>query len=75
MVFAVRVDVIRVVRVRLQAGHRAQEMLAGVKDEKLVILESTPQMDAYMRAHASRPGDPGVYDVAAMFPEAVIPAE
>ncbi len=43
--------------------------------DKLVILESTPQMDAYMKAHASRPGVPGVYDVAAMFPEAVIPAE
>ena len=43
--------------------------------DKLVILESTPEMKAYMQAHAGKPGDPGVYDVAATFPEAVIPAE
>jgi len=43
--------------------------------DKLVILESTPQMKAYMQKHAGKPGDPGVYDVAATFPEAVIPAK
>ena len=43
--------------------------------DKLVILESTPQMKAYMQKHAGKPGDPGVYDVAATFPEAVIPEQ
>ncbi|MPM74270.1 hypothetical protein SDC9_121255 [bioreactor metagenome] len=42
--------------------------------DKFVILESTPEIRAYMQAHAGLPGDPGVYDVAKSFPEAVIPA-
>ena len=41
--------------------------------DKFVILESTPLIRAYMRAHANLPGDPGIYDVAETFPEAVIP--
>ena len=41
--------------------------------DKFVILEITPEIAAYMQAHANLPGDPGVYDVAETFPEAVIP--
>jgi hypothetical protein len=41
--------------------------------DKFVILESTPAIQAYMQAHANLPGDPGIYDVAETFPEAVIP--
>lgn len=41
--------------------------------DTFVILESTPEIRAYMQSHASLPGDPGVYDVAATFPEAVKP--
>lgn len=41
--------------------------------DKFVILESTPAIRAYMKAHANLPGDVGVYDVRETFPEAVIP--
>ncbi|MCE5188632.1 MAG: hypothetical protein LLF75_05570 [Eubacteriales bacterium] len=41
--------------------------------DKLVILESTPEMKAYLQKHANLPGLPGVYDVRATFSEAVIP--
>ena len=41
--------------------------------DKLVILESTPAIRAYMKAHAGLAGDAGVYDVRETFPEAVIP--
>ena len=41
--------------------------------DKFVILESTPLIRVYMRAHANLAGDPGIYDVAETFPEAVIP--
>lgn len=43
--------------------------------DKFVILESTPKIRAYMEAHANLPGEPGIYDVRATFPEAVVPAE
>ncbi|MEZ4510198.1 MAG: hypothetical protein R2912_13065, partial [Eubacteriales bacterium] len=41
--------------------------------DKLVILETTPEIRAYMEAHAGLPGEPGVYDVRETFAEAVIP--
>ena len=41
--------------------------------DKFVILESTPQIRAYMQKHANLPGDVGIYDVKETFPEAVIP--
>lgn len=41
--------------------------------DKLVILETTPEMRVYMEKHANLPGEPGIYDVRATFPEAVIP--
>jgi len=41
--------------------------------DKFVILEATPAIRAYMKAHANLPGDPGIYDVSQTFPEAVIP--
>lgn len=41
--------------------------------DTFVILESTPEIRAYMQSHANLPGDPGVYDVAETFPEAVKP--
>ena len=41
--------------------------------DKFIILESTPEIRAYMKAHANLPGDPGVYDVRQTFAEAVIP--
>ena len=41
--------------------------------DRFVILESTPEIRAYMKTHANLPGDPGVYDVAVTFPEAVRP--
>ena len=41
--------------------------------DKFVILESTPEIRAYMKAHANLPGDVGIYDVRETFPEAVIP--
>jgi hypothetical protein len=37
--------------------------------DKFVILESTPKIRAYMEAHANLPGEPGIYDVRATFPE------
>lgn len=43
--------------------------------DKFVILESTPAIQAYMKAHANLPGEIGIYDVAETFPEAVIPEE
>lgn len=43
--------------------------------DRLVILETTPEMQAYMRAHANLPGEPGIYDVKETFPEAVLPGE
>lgn len=42
--------------------------------DTFVILESTPAIAAFMRAHANLPGDPGVYDVRGTFPEAIPPA-
>lgn len=41
--------------------------------DKFVILESTPEISAYMQAHAGLPGEPGIYIVKDTFPEAVIP--
>ena len=41
--------------------------------DKFVIFEATPEIRVYMRKHANLPGDPGIYDVAKTFPEAVIP--
>lgn len=41
--------------------------------DKFVILESTPAIQAYMKKHASLPGEAGIYDVRETFPEAVIP--
>ena len=41
--------------------------------DKFVILESTPAIRAYMKKHASLPGEAGIYDVRETFPEAVIP--
>lgn len=41
--------------------------------DKFVILESTPELSAYMQAHAGLPGEPGIYVVKDTFPEAVIP--
>ncbi|HWP21286.1 MAG TPA: hypothetical protein VN417_00990 [Candidatus Cryosericum sp.] len=41
--------------------------------DKFVILESTPEIRAYMQAHANLPGEPGIYNVRDTFPEAVIP--
>lgn len=41
--------------------------------DRFIILESTPAIRAYMRAHAGLAGDPGVYDVLETFPEAVSP--
>lgn len=41
--------------------------------DKFVILESTPEIRAYMQAHAGLPGEPGIYIVEDTFPEAVIP--
>ena len=41
--------------------------------DQFVILESTPQIQAYMQAHANLPGDPGIYDVEKTFAEAVLP--
>lgn len=41
--------------------------------DKFVILESTPEISAYMQAHANLPGEPGIYIVKDTFPEAVIP--
>lgn len=41
--------------------------------DKFVILESTPQIQAYMEKHANLPGEAGVYDVRETFPEAEIP--
>ena len=43
--------------------------------DKFVILESTPQIRAYMQKHANLPGDVGIYDVKETFPEAVIPSK
>ncbi|HML68053.1 MAG TPA: hypothetical protein PKA81_06600 [Clostridia bacterium] len=43
--------------------------------DKFAILESTPAIRAYMKAHANLPGDVGIYDVRETFPEAVIPAK
>ncbi|MEZ4509953.1 MAG: hypothetical protein R2881_10180 [Eubacteriales bacterium] len=43
--------------------------------DKFVILESTPEIQAYMQAHANLPGEVGVYDVRETFPEAEIPQE
>lgn len=42
--------------------------------DKFVILESTPEIIDYMKAHANLPGIPGIYDVRGTFPEAVMPA-
>lgn len=41
--------------------------------DKFVIFEATPEIRVYMRKHANLPGDPGVYNVAETFPEAVTP--
>jgi len=41
--------------------------------DRFIILESTPAIRAYMRAHAGLAGDPGVYNVFETFPEAVSP--
>ena len=41
--------------------------------DKFVILETTPEIRAYMEAHAGLPGEPGVYDVRETFAEAIIP--
>ena len=41
--------------------------------DQFVILESTPEIQAYLQKHANLPGLPGVYDVRATFPEAVPP--
>lgn len=41
--------------------------------DKFIILESTPEISAYMQAHADLPGEPGIYIVKDTFPEAVIP--
>ena len=41
--------------------------------DKFVILESTPEIRAYMQAHANLPGEVGIYDVRETFPEAEIP--
>ena len=43
--------------------------------DKFVILESTPEIEAYMQAHANLPGEPGVYDVVQTFAEAVPPEQ
>ncbi|OJU14589.1 MAG: hypothetical protein BGN88_02900 [Clostridiales bacterium 43-6] len=43
--------------------------------DKFAILESTPAIRAYMKAHANLPGDVGIYDVRETFPEAVIPGK
>lgn len=43
--------------------------------DKFVILESTSAIRAYMQAHANLPGDPGVYDVLQVFPEAIPPVK
>lgn len=41
--------------------------------DQFVILESTPEISAYMQAHANLPGEPGIYIVKDTFPEADIP--
>jgi hypothetical protein len=41
--------------------------------DQFVILESTPEIRAYMQAHAGLSGEPGSYLVKDTFPEAVIP--
>ena len=41
--------------------------------DTFVILESTPEIQAYMQAHANLPGEAGIYDVRETFSEAVIP--
>ena len=41
--------------------------------DKFVILESTPEIRAYMEAYANLPGDPGVYDVRETFTGAIAP--
>ena len=43
--------------------------------DKFVILEATPEIEAYMQAHANLPGEPGVYDVVQTFAEAVPPEQ
>ncbi len=43
--------------------------------DKFAILESTPAIRTYMKAHANLPGDVGIYDVRETFPEAVIPGK
>lgn len=38
--------------------------------DRFVILDSTPEISAFMEAHANCSGEPGVYDVPETFPEA-----